>query len=95
MIDIKPTGFIIRKYEKEDNNYENRSPYDSIMHVVCITEKICYIYGANGQFLKDDYKEVLYALLNKGFETLLIERHGKMKELNLKDIRDKFLMREK
>lgn len=82
MIHIKANSYTVRKYD--EGSYELKSPYDGIMHVIHITDYICYIYGAKGDFTTKDYADIGEKLLELGFERCLMERHNKIKELDIK-----------
>ncbi len=90
MIDIKPCSFVLRKYTK--GSYEEKSKYVGVMDIFQISDKICYIFHAHGEFTKDDYKEIAEKLLEMGFEEILMERHGKLKTISLLGLKDNVII---
>jgi len=83
MINIKPVQYVVRKYSK--GSYEEKSAYDGVMTMIHISDKLCFIYGAKGEFNKVDYSDIGVQLEKMGYEEVLIERHNRVKKIKVKD----------
>jgi hypothetical protein len=66
------------------NGYENRLPYLAIVTVSHLTEKLVYLHGAVGDVDRETWAKLLQMLREKGVETVMLERHGKMKTITLR-----------
>lgn len=84
MIDIRPSGYVIRKFDG-DKSYQKKSKYDGIMDMIHISDKICYIRHAHGEFNKEDYDQICLKLLDMNYEILILERHNRIKNIILKE----------
>lgn len=80
-VHMKPLGYIVRVYD-DDKFYEKRDPYKGIAYVSVLTDKTCYVQGFLGKDLgKTVIKDLILLLKAEGFETILIERRGEVREL--------------
>lgn len=72
----------IRLYDQPDG-YEKRLPYLAIVHVKHLTDKITYLCGAVGVVDRETWKKLLDLLRAQGITTVMLERHGRMKTIEL------------
>jgi len=72
----------IRAYDQPDG-YEKRLPYLAIVQVKHLTDKIVYLCGAIGVVDRETWKKLLALLGAQGITTVMLERHGQMKTIEL------------
>lgn len=84
MIHLKmtPEVFSIRAYDRPDG-YENRLPYLAIVQVKSLDGKVAHLSGAIGTVGRETWAGLLELLREKGFATVMLERHGQMRTINL------------
>lgn len=84
MIYLEMTPFIshIRAYIEPDG-YARRLPYIAITTVARLSERVAYLCAAVGDVNRETWVETLRLLKATGFETVMLERHGKMKTIAL------------
>jgi len=63
--------------------YEARRPYDGIITVTHLTDSIVYVHGAVGQVDRATYALALNMLRDLGVTTVMYERRGRMKTIEL------------
>jgi hypothetical protein len=79
---ITPEVSSIRAYDKPDG-YASRLPYQGIVTVTHLTDKIVYLHGAIGKIDRATRAQGLAMLRERGVTTLMFERHGRMKSIDL------------
>lgn len=79
---MTPHVEFIRVYAQPDG-YEKRVPYIGIMAVTRLTDKVSYLHGAFGRIDRAIHAQALQLLRERGMTTLLVERHGKLKTIEL------------
>lgn len=79
---MTPEVSSIRAYD-QPGGYENRRPYLAIVTVTHLTDKIVYLHGAVGTVDRDTWVGALDLLRERGATTVMLERHGKMKTIEL------------
>ena len=72
----------IRSYD-QPGGYENRRPYQAIVTVTHLTDKIVYLHGAVGTVCRETWAKTLDLLSAAGVTTVMLERHGRMKTIEL------------
>lgn len=72
----------IRAYD-QPGGYENRRPYQAIVTVTHLTDKIVYLQGAVGVVCRETWTKTLQLLRESGVTTVMLERHGRMKTIEL------------
>jgi len=72
----------IRLYDQPDG-YERRLPYLAIVRVKCLNDKTVYLCSAVGRINRKAWTQTLDLLRKKGVTTVLLERHGRMKTIEL------------
>lgn len=84
MIHLKmtPQTSAIRAYD-QPGGYENRRPYQAIVTVTHLTDKIVYLHGAIGTVCRETWAKTLELLRESGVTTVMLERHGRMKTIEL------------
>lgn len=80
---ITPAVSNIRAYDKP-NGYENRIPYLAIVTVMHLTDTVVYLQGAVGTVDRETWTKTLDLLRERGVTTVMLERHGRMKSIELK-----------
>jgi hypothetical protein len=76
-------GSSIRAYD-QPNGYANRLPYLAIVQVKHLTDKVVYLCGAVGKVDRETWTKMLDLLREQGVMTVMLERHGEMKTIDLK-----------
>jgi hypothetical protein len=79
---MSPHVEFIRVYDQPDG-YEKRLPYVGILGVTFLTNKIVYLHGAVGRVDRTAYAQATAMLRARGITTLMVERHGQMKTIEL------------
>lgn len=74
----------VRAYDNP-GGYENRSPYLAILTVTHLTDKTVYLHGAVGKIDREMCKEMFAMLQARGITTVMMERHGKMKTISIRN----------
>ena len=84
MIHLKmtPQTSAIRAYD-QPGGYENRRPYQAIVTVTHLTDKIVYLHGAVGVVCRETWATTLELLRDSGITTVMLERHGRMRTIDL------------
>lgn len=72
----------IRAYD-QPNGYENRIPYLAIVTVMHLTDTVVYLQGAVGKVDRETWAKTLDLLRDRGVTTVMLERHGRMKTIEL------------
>ncbi|RYE66041.1 MAG: hypothetical protein EOO79_07470 [Oxalobacteraceae bacterium] len=72
----------IRAYH-QPNGYEKRLPYLAIVQVKHLTDKVVYLCGAVGVVDRETWMKLLDLLRTGGITTVMLERHGRMKTIEL------------
>jgi hypothetical protein len=80
---MTPQTSVIRAYD-QPGGYESRLPYQAIVTVTHLTDKLAYLHGAVGKVDRETWEKTLGLLREKGVETLTLERHGVIKTLDLR-----------
>ena len=79
---MTPTTSNIRAYD-QPGGYENRRPYLAIVTVTHLTDKIVYLHGAVGSVCRETWTKTLDLLRERGVTTVMLERHGRMRTIEL------------
>lgn len=79
---MTPAVSNIRAYD-QPGGYENRRPYRAIVTVTHLTDKVVYLQGAVGAVCRETWTKTLDLLRERGVTTVMLERHGKMKSIEL------------
>ena len=79
---MTPQTSAIRAYD-QPGGYENRRPYLAIVTVTHLTDKIAYLHGAVGVVDRQTWAQALDLLRGRGVTTVMLERHGRMKTIEL------------
>ena len=79
---MTPATSNIRAYD-QPGGYENRRPYLAIVTVTHLTDKIVYLHGAVGTVCRETWTKTLDLLRERGITTVMLERHGRMKTIEL------------
>lgn len=82
---ITPQASNVRAYDVPDG-YANRLPYLAIVTVSHLTDTIVYLHGAVGKVDRETWEGTLDLLRERGIKTVMLERHGRMKTITLKQI---------
>lgn len=82
---ITPHVEFIRVYDQPDG-YEKRLPYLGILAVTHLTDKVAYLHGAVGKIDRATYTLALGMLRERGIDTVWVERHGRLKTIELSAI---------
>mgnify|MGYP000103054984 CR=1 FL=1 len=72
----------IRLYN-EIGGYEHRAPYVGVLTVSHLTDTIAYLHGALGIADRQVWDSLLALLRDKGIRTVMMERRGTMKTIQL------------
>lgn len=72
----------IRVYDAP-GGYEARRPYVGIITVTHLTDRIVYVHGAVGQVTRATHAQALAMLAQLGVATVMYERRGRMKTIEL------------
>ena len=79
---MTPAVSNIRAYD-QPGGYEKRAPYLAIVTVTHLTDKIVYLQGAVGTVCRETWTKTLELLREGGVTTVMLERHGRMKTIEL------------
>lgn len=79
---MTPATSNIRAYD-QPGGYENRRPYLAIVTVTHLTDTIVYLHGAVGTVDRETWAGTLDLLRERGVTTVMLERHGRMKTIEL------------
>lgn len=79
---IEPSVSTIRAYAAP-GGYEARRAYDGIITVTHLTSWFAYVSGAVGKIDRPTYERALNMLRDRGVTTVMYERRGKMKTIEL------------
>lgn len=79
---MTPATSNIRAYD-QPGGYENRLPYRAIVTVTHLTDKIVYLQGAVGTVCRETWTKTLDLLRERGVTTVMLERHGRMRTIEL------------
>ncbi|WP_323142721.1 hypothetical protein [Massilia phyllosphaerae] len=79
---MTPQTSAIRAYD-QPGGYENRLPYLAIVTVTHLTDKVVYLHGAVGKVDRETWEKTLDLLRAHGATTVMLERHGVMKTIQL------------
>ena len=66
--------------------YEARRPYDGIITVTHLTSSTVYVHGAVGKIDRATHARALNMLRELGVTTVMYERRGRMKTIELETI---------
>jgi hypothetical protein len=72
----------LRAYDEPDG-YENRLPYLAIVTVTHLPDSTVYLHGAVGKADRETWEKTLDLLRERGIKRVVLERHGKMKTIDL------------
>jgi hypothetical protein len=72
----------IRAYD-QPGGYEQRLPYLAIVTVTHLTDRIVYLSGAKGMADRETWEALLDLLRKSGVTTVMLERRGRMKTIEL------------
>jgi hypothetical protein len=81
-LEITPAVSNIRAYDQPDG-YDNRLPYLAIVTVMHLTDTVVYLQGAVGTVDRETWSKTLALLRERGVTTVMLERHGAMKTIEL------------
>lgn len=81
-IELEPVQFIVRGYDSADG-YAQRTPYRLVLNVFLLGDGRARVFGAHGKFDRATLVRLGRALREKGVTSVLIERHGVERELDL------------
>jgi len=73
---------LLRSYD-EPNGYERRIPYKAILTISHLTDTTVYLSAAVGEIDMATWNAAMAMLKEQGVNTVLYERHGRMKTRNL------------
>jgi hypothetical protein len=79
---MTPHVEFIRVYDQPDG-YEKRLPYICILAVTHLTNKVTYLHGAHGKVDRATRAQAFDMLRARGVTTVLVERHGILKTIEL------------
>lgn len=84
MIHLEMTAEVssVRAYD-QPNGYDSRLPYLAIVTVTHLTDATVYLHGAVGKVDRETWEKTLDLLRDRGVKTVMLERHGKMKTIEL------------
>jgi len=82
---MTPETFSVRAYDRPDG-YEKRLPYRAIVQVKSLDGKIAHLGGAIGTVDRETWSALLVLLREKGFTAVMLERHGRMRTIELPPI---------
>lgn len=82
---MTPEVSSIRAYDRP-GGYENRLPYLAIVTVTHLTDKIVYLHSGVGKVDRETWEKTLDLLREKGVTTVMLERHGRMRTIELPPI---------
>lgn len=81
-IHIKTDVISIRVYS-EGCSYHNKDKYNGIVTGYALSDDELYLVGAHGEIGLKVIKEIRKSLIELGYKTLTLERHGKIKHIEL------------
>lgn len=67
----------------EPGGYNARRPYLAIFKVTHLTDTTAYIHSAVGKIDRETRTKALNLLREKGIKTVMLERHGRIKTVEL------------
>lgn len=79
---MTPHVEFIRVYDQPDG-YEKRLPYICILAVTHLTNKVAYLHGAHGKVTRATRAHAFDMLRARGITTVMVERHGILKSIEL------------
>jgi hypothetical protein len=79
---MSPHVEFIRVYD-EPGGYEKRLPYRGMLTVTWLNDKVVYLHGAVGKIDRAAHTQAVAMLRARGITTLMVERHGRMKTIDL------------
>jgi hypothetical protein len=79
---MTPEVSSIRAYE-QPGGYENRLPYLAIVKVTHLNDKTVYLHSGIGTVDRETWNKLLDMLRETGVGTVMLERHGQMKTIQL------------
>ena len=79
---MTPEVSTIRVYDAP-GGYEARRKYQGIITVTHLTDRVVYVHGAVGQVDRATYAQALDMLAELGVTTVMYERRGRMKTIEL------------
>ncbi len=79
---MTPEVSTIRVYDAP-GGYEARRRYKGFITVTHLTDRVVYVHGAVGQVDRATYSQALAMLAQLGVTTVMYERRGKMKTIEL------------
>lgn len=79
---MTPEVSTIRVYDAP-GGYEARRPYDGIITVTHLTDRVVYVHGAVGKITRATHAQALAMLAARGVTTVMYERRGRMKTIEL------------
>ena len=82
---IATSGSAIRLYD-EAGGYEARRPYRAILQVTHLSDSFAYLHGAVGEIDRAAYASAMNMLRELGVTTVMYERRGRMKTIELEPI---------
>lgn len=71
------------RYYKGNDSFEKHSPYVAIATLQFFGDTTCYISGLHGEIDRTFVVELAKELANKGINTVLSHRHGRIKYYNV------------
>jgi hypothetical protein len=80
---MTPHMSVIRVYDKP-GGYESRSPYLGLVMVTYLNDKLAYLHGAVGKIDRETLQLAFDMLREAGIEEVQMERHGRMKVIDLR-----------
>jgi hypothetical protein len=81
-LEMTPATSNIRAYN-QPGGYDKRLPYTAIVTVCHLTDTIVYLRGAIGTVDRETWEKMLDLLRGQGVKTVMMERHGLMRTINL------------
>jgi len=81
-LEMTPATSNIRAYV-QPSGYKKRLPYQAIVTVTHLTENFVYLHCGVGKVDRETWKKTLDLLRTRGINKVQIERHGKMRVIDL------------
>jgi hypothetical protein len=72
----------IRAYD-QPGGYEKRAPYLAIVTVTHLTDEVAYLHSAKGIANRETWEKMLDLLRDGGVKTVMLERRGRMRTIEL------------
>lgn len=82
---MTPATSDIRAYLDEPNGYAERKPYRAKLTVMHMSDTTVYLQGAVGAVDRETWTRAFAMLRASGVTTVIMERRGKMRTLDLND----------